>query len=102
MLELSGARDWDPPIVETVATDQRGIDDLWAAIGTHRAFLETDGRLERRRAARLRTEIRSLVAERLGERAGLVCDGPRFDELVARVAARDVDPHTAADALLDS
>jgi len=29
-----------------------------------------------------------------------VCSGARFDELVARVAARELDPHSAADALL--
>ena len=100
MLELSGARDWEPPIVETVATDSRGVDELWDAIGAHRAHIEADGRLDRHRAARLRTEIRSLVAERLGERAAAVCEGPRFDELMARVEAHDVDPHAAADALL--
>ncbi len=101
MLDLSEAGAWEPPIVETVATEGRGVDDLWTAIGEHRAFLETDGRLAARRAARLRTEIRALVAERLGERAALVCDGSRFDELVDAVAARDVDPHAAADALLE-
>jgi LAO/AO transport system kinase len=102
MLELSGASDWEPPIVETVATERRGVDELWDAIGAHRAYVEADGRLALHRAARLRTEIRSLVAERLGERAAVVCDGPRFDDLMTRVVARDVDPHAAADALLDS
>ena len=32
MLELAGARAWDPPIVETVATDDRGVGELLAAI----------------------------------------------------------------------
>ena len=27
MLELAGARPWPPPIVETVATEDRGVDD---------------------------------------------------------------------------
>src|SRR6266508_6193916 len=37
MLELAGERDWRPPIVETVATDNRGIDYLWRAVVDHRA-----------------------------------------------------------------
>jgi LAO/AO transport system kinase len=101
MIEWSGPRDWAPPIVETVATEGRGVDDLWDAIAAHRAHLERDGRLATRRAARLRDEIEALVAERLGRRAGAVCTGARFDELLARVAAHDLDPHAAADALLD-
>jgi hypothetical protein len=42
------------------------------------------------------------VAERLGQRAAAMCAGPRFDALLAQVAAHDLDPHAAADALLDS
>jgi LAO/AO transport system kinase len=100
MIEWSSERDWTPPIVETVATSGDGIDELWDAIVSHRAHLEIDGRLAARRAARLRDEIRSLVAERLGARAAALCAGPGFDDLLDRVAARDVDPHTAADTLL--
>ncbi len=102
MLEWSRATDWEPPIVETVATEARGVDTLWTAVTDHRAHLETTGHLTARRDARLRAELQSLVAERLGRRAAALCAGPRFDALVADVAARDLDPHAAADALLDS
>ncbi|HUF85176.1 MAG TPA: methylmalonyl Co-A mutase-associated GTPase MeaB [Acidimicrobiia bacterium] len=100
MLELAGERDWRPPVVETVATDGGGIDDLWDAVLSHRRFLETDGRLGRRREARLRDELRAIVHERLGARVAEVCSGDRFDDLVAKVAARELDPHAAADELL--
>jgi LAO/AO transport system kinase len=100
MLELAGERDWRPPIVEAVATDGRGVDELWDAVLAHRRFLETDGRLDRRREARLRDELRAIVHERLGARVEDVCSGARFDELVAKVASREIDPHAAADELL--
>jgi LAO/AO transport system kinase len=100
MIEWSGDRDWTPPIVETVATSGDGIEELWDAIGSHRSHLETDGRLEARRAARLRDEIRSLVVEQLGARAAALCTGPAFEDLLGRVLSRDVDPHTAAESLL--
>src|SRR3954464_15175287 len=54
MLDLSGHSDWRPKIVQTVATRGEGIDELWDAIGEHRAFEEEGGRLERRRETRLR------------------------------------------------
>jgi LAO/AO transport system kinase len=100
MLELAGERDWRPPIVETVATDGRGVDDLWRAILDHRAHLEADGRLERRRDSRLREELRAIVHERLREGADARCSGEQFDRLVAQVAARELDPYAAADELL--
>jgi LAO/AO transport system kinase len=100
MLELAGERDWRPPIVETVATESKGVDDLWDAVLTHRAFLEVDGRLDHRREARLRDELRAIVHERLRADVGELCSGDRFDELVERVVARELDPHSAADALL--
>jgi len=100
MLDLSASREWTPPIVETVATDGTGVDDLFDAIGRHRTHLETDGLLVDRRARRLADELRAIVLERLARRTGDVCAGARFDALVARVAAREVDPYTAADELL--
>jgi LAO/AO transport system kinase len=100
MLELAGERDWRPPIVETVATDGRGIDDLWRAVLDHRSHLEADGRLERRRDARLREELRAIVHERLRAGADERCSGERFDRLVEKVAARELDPYAAADELL--
>jgi LAO/AO transport system kinase len=100
MLELAGDRDWRPPIVQTVATDSRGVDDLWRSVLDHRAYLEADGRLERRRDERLRDELRAIVHERLRAGAEQRCHGERFDQLVAQVAARKLDPYAAADELL--
>ena len=100
MLELSASRSWTPPIVETIATDGTGIDDLFDTIGRHRAHLEAGDLLADRRATRLADELRAIVLERLARRTGDVCAGDRFDALVARVAAREVDPYTAADELL--
>jgi GTPase len=102
MLELAGERDWRPPIVETVATDGRGIDELWRGVLDHRAFLEADGRLERRRDSRLRDELRTIVLERLRTGVDEKCHGERFDQLLAQVAARELDPYAAAEKLLES
>jgi len=100
MLDLSLDSDWRPPIVKTVASRGEGFEELWEAINSHRSFLESDGRLAARRRKRTREELRSIVVERLYERAGQVCAGPGFDELAARVEAREVDPYSAAESLL--
>ena len=101
MLDLSLQSDWRPPIVKTVASRGEGFEELWEAIGAHRAFLESDGRLAARRTKRIRDELKAIVVERLYERAGRVCTGENFDKLAAAVEAREVDPYTAAESLLE-
>lgn len=71
MLDLShvsGHEDesgYRPPIIMTTATDGAGIDAMWAAVTDHRTHLQASGRLEHRRAARFRYEVRSRLATRL-------------------------------------
>jgi LAO/AO transport system kinase len=104
MLDLSmppkGETHWRPPIVKTVASRGEGFEELWEALNSHRSFLESDGRLAARRRKRTREELRSILVERLYERAGQICSGPQFDELAARIEAREVDPYSAAESLL--
>ncbi|MGH9008271.1 MAG: methylmalonyl Co-A mutase-associated GTPase MeaB [Acidimicrobiia bacterium] len=100
MLDLSLDSDWRPPIVKTVASKGEGLDELWEAILSHRAFLGSDGRLAARRTKRIREELRAIVVASLYERAGELLAGERFDQLAAAVEAREVDPYSAAESLL--
>src|SRR5262245_7903323 len=102
MLELSARRVWRPPIVQTVATTGEGVDELFDAIASHKSHVESSGQAEARRRARLREELRGLVAAEMEARAAGLCDGPRFDAIVDEVAARTRNPYAAADALLES
>jgi LAO/AO transport system kinase len=99
---LSGAREWTPPIVETVATEDRGVDDLAAAIADHRAHLERDGGLARRRRERLRDELRGIVVARLTAHGEELCRSEEFEALLGPMAALELDPYTAANRLLAS
>ncbi|MFH1624239.1 MAG: methylmalonyl Co-A mutase-associated GTPase MeaB [Pseudomonadota bacterium] len=62
MLELSSTeREWTPPILKTVATEDQGIDALVEKIIEHRDFLVNSGMLARRRKERIRSEIIKVV-----------------------------------------
>jgi LAO/AO transport system kinase len=100
MLELSGHVAWRPPIVQTVATTGEGVEELFDAVAAHRAHLVASGDAEARRRARLRDELRALVAARIAERVDALCEGARFDAVVEEVAARTRDPYAAVDSLL--
>ena len=100
MLELSSRRTWQPPIVRTVATTGEGVDELFEAIVAHRSHLEATGDADARRRARLREELRALVAAEMLDRASTVSSGPRFETIVDEVARRVRDPYSAAVELL--
>ena len=100
MLELSSRRTWQPPIVRTVATTGEGVDELLEAIVAHRAHLEATGDADARRRARLREELRGLVAAEMLDRASTLSSGPRFETIVDEVTRRVRDPYAAAEELL--
>lgn len=98
--DLSELGDWRPPIINTVAMENKGVAELWAAVGEHRAHIEANGWLQRRRERRLRDELRTIVARRLEIRAREICTGERWDELGRQVLDHTTDPWTAADEML--
>jgi LAO/AO transport system kinase len=101
MLELAGARAWRPPVLEAVATDDRGVAELLDAIERHREVREASGELEERRERRIADEIRGLVLDRFIKQADDFCSGARFATVVRRVADGECDPYTAATLLIE-
>ncbi len=105
MLMMAGVRSgdgWEPPVVDTVATDGEGASALWEAVAAHREHVSRSGVLARRRADRLADELRHLIAARLLERATTTAAGAAFDDTRAEVLAGRLDPWTAVDRLLDA
>jgi LAO/AO transport system kinase len=96
MLDLAGERSWRPPVLETVATDDRGVDALLGAIRRHRTATEGSEDLAARRERRIADEIRGLVLDQLIKQADDFCSGTRFATVVRGVADGKSDPDTAA------
>jgi len=97
MLALGGGRDWTPPILRTVATAGRGVEELADGIARHGRFLREGGGLERRRRQGLRTRLLDIVRDRLLMR--LLKDHLGEQDIAAytdRVASRALDPYAAA------
>ncbi len=100
MLEMSELS-WKPEIVQTIATQGAGVEELWRAVQSHRAYQEENGLLDKRRRRRIGREIRDIVAERMRERVESHEQG-LLDRLTDDVAARRLDPYRAADRLIEA
>jgi LAO/AO transport system kinase len=91
-----GPHDWKPPIVMTVAYQNRGIGDLLEAIDRFRASQTETGRAALRRIARARREVESIALARV--RAEFRLNGEAGLEDLARAVSRgELDPYAAAD-----
>ena len=104
MLELVAPADdgWTPPILRTVATSGDGAADVIASVQRHRRWLADSGTLDRRRRDRVSDELRAILVARLVERVRGVQRGESFDRACAAVLAREMDPWTATDELLEA
>jgi LAO/AO transport system kinase len=95
MIEIGPHREWRTPVVRTTATTGDGVGELSDAIAAHRAHLAGTDALERRRRVRAARELAAAVRRRVESAVDVGDDG-----LIARIAARAIDPWSAADALL--
>lgn len=93
-------RAWRPPIIKTVARDGTGLEELAGRVEAHLAYLRESGRLAEKAQATSESEIRDIVTIRAGARILGAAAGELLPALIARVAAREVDPYTAADLIL--
>jgi LAO/AO transport system kinase len=102
MLSLVMPRDgWHPPIVRTVATENRGISELAAEIDKFRKHFESSGERKKKHIEHWKNRLIEMLESRLLER---VLDGKegeaRLRDLAAAVADRKQDPFSAVSELL--
>jgi LAO/AO transport system kinase len=98
-LQAYGEGEWRPPIVKTEATTGRGVAELWATVQQFRAHSENAR--TRRLKARNEFRLRDLLTHRFMELVEKELLGAgEFEALIARIAAREVDPYTAASDIL--
>jgi LAO/AO transport system kinase len=103
MLDMSMTMgEWRAPTVLCVASAGDGVDELWAAVRDHRAYLEASGELRRRRERRLLEELRAVLVSKIEHSIKTAESGERWDRVTAAVLQRAKDPYEAAEELLDA
>lgn len=93
--------DWEIPILAAQATNDVGVAELLAEIRRHRRVLEETGALEKRRRARRRADLRTLLTEEFAGRVMASVEGD--PELVAArdaVAEGKLDPYSGVERIL--
>jgi LAO/AO transport system kinase len=102
MLSLVMPRDgWHPPVIRTVATENRGIEDLAATVAKFRQHFESSGEREKKHLQHWKDRLVEMIESRLLESVlGGKGGEARLQELAAAVAARKLDPFSAVSEIL--
>jgi LAO/AO transport system kinase len=104
MLSLVMPRDgWHPPVLRTVATENKGIEGLAETVEKFRKHFEPSGERQRKRVEHWKNRLIELLESRLLERTlGGAGGEARLARLATEVAERKKDPFTAVNEILKS
>ena len=91
---------WNPPIVKTVATENKGIEDLSKAIESYNKFQKSGENLERRKAI-ARWRLLELLQEKLlADVLNRNGTSEKLDRLAQEIAEKRNNPYSAVEEIL--
>jgi LAO/AO transport system kinase len=92
---------WHPPVIRTVATENRGIDELAATIDKFRGHFERTGQRQKKQIEHWQNRLIEMLESHLLEKILPGQEGEsRLRKLAEAVAARKLDPFTAVSEIL--
>ena len=93
--------DWEIPVLAAQATNDVGVAELLAEVKRHRRVLEEAGALEKRRQARRRAELRTLLVEEFAGRVMAAVErDPELVAVVDAVAGGTLDAYSGVERIL--
>jgi len=92
--------EWRPPVMLSVATSGKGVPEIVEMVERFRTH--SAGKQDARRKTRSEFRLRELIAQRFMDHLERQVLAPNeLAQVVERIAAREVDPYTAAASLLE-
>ena len=92
--------EWRPPVMLSVATSGKGVPEIVEMVERFRTH--SAGKQDARRRTRSEFRLRELIAQRFMDHLERQVLAPNeLTQVVERIAAREVDPYTAAASLLE-
>jgi LAO/AO transport system kinase len=102
VLALGPREGWQVPIVRTEAVRDEGVQELAEKLAEHRAYIQAEGTLSERRRRNLMSEVLAIATYRMRrELEAAVSEDPAVQQLLDHVAARELDPASAATTILE-
>ena len=102
MLDLDGVeKDWRPPILKAIASQNIGIAEVVATFQKHYDYIRSTGELTARRTERTKNEMLDLLDGRIGSYVrSKIVDNGKLDAYVEDIKARKTDPYTVVGGIM--
>lgn len=97
MLSLGPDEEWRPPVIATVATEGRGIDDVVEAMHMHRSHLNATGELSVRRHKRAAGQLAAAIKQQIDR---TVDQDQDTEDVIQLIVEHEIDPWSAAHRVL--
>ncbi|MBW1897904.1 MAG: methylmalonyl Co-A mutase-associated GTPase MeaB [Deltaproteobacteria bacterium] len=89
--------EWTPPVLLTSVSLNRGVDDLYNGIWSHQHYLKENSRLEKRRKAQIKDELKNRMEIEFSKVLWKdIVDDDTINSLVEEILENKVDPQNAA------
>ena len=98
-LKMTRESDRETPVIKTVASRGKGVDELLDFIFRHKEYLAQKGKLESKRRENLLKQINELVNNRLEHKFWTAEKKSLLDEKIAAISAREITPYDFVDGL---
>ncbi|MDM5314669.1 methylmalonyl Co-A mutase-associated GTPase MeaB [Fictibacillus sp. b24] len=88
-----------PPVVQTISTENKGLEELWHALCAHRDYLDKSGEGKERKLSNLKREVMEVVQHEIYQEVWKNEQKNGFSWL-ADLESGNTDPYTAAEQIL--
>ncbi|MBH0156377.1 methylmalonyl Co-A mutase-associated GTPase MeaB [Fictibacillus sp. 5RED26] len=88
-----------PPVVQTVSTENKGLQELWDSLLAHREYLEKSGEGKERKLSNLKREVMEVVQHEIYQQV-LKQEQKNGFSWLADLESGTTDPYTAAEKIL--
>ncbi len=88
---------WRPPIIQTIANSNIGVDEVVEAMDQHMEHLKSTGNYHKRIKARTRVELMEIIRDNIHSYLIESGQDEKFDSLVDMIVNGELDPYTAAE-----
>ncbi len=98
-LKMTKESDREVPVIKTVASRNKGIDELYDFIIRHKTYLEKNGKLARKRKENLLKQINELVNNKLENKFWTNDRKNKLESKIDKISEREVTPYDFVDEL---
>jgi LAO/AO transport system kinase len=101
-LKMKESDDWETKVVKTIGLQNKGIGELFGEIECHKAYLETNGKMNAKRKENLIKQINELVNNKLEVKFWSDDRKKTLDKNIADILSRKTNPYDFVEELFKS